>query len=180
MSVAGILVFSVVLLAALGGINLHVFRWARNAFGLGRRAQLILKGVLWASVAGMILGRVAGRFWPGAPSTSLIAVASTIELAVIISFAFLLVADLGLFLASVPERARRLRTRDVVPAAPEASAAPVVELAPAPVVTWRKSRRERGSAMATGYMRDDQPARPFRWAGPGADRWRARPFAAQG
>jgi predicted MPP superfamily phosphohydrolase len=132
MSVVGFVVFLVLLLTALGGINLHVFRWARNAFGLGRRAQLILKGVLWAAVAGMVLGRVAGRFWPGPASTGLIAVASTIELAVIISFAFLLLADLALFLAGLPERVRRLRSRDVAPAAPEASAAPVVELAPAP------------------------------------------------
>jgi predicted MPP superfamily phosphohydrolase len=74
----------------------------------------------------MILGRVAGRFWPGAPSTALIAVASTVELAVIISFAFLLLADLGLFLARLPARVRQLRSREVTP--PKAEL--VVEPAP--------------------------------------------------
>lgn len=139
MSVVGFVVFLVLLLAALGGINLHVFRWARNAFGLGRTGQVILKSVLWAAVAGMILGRVAGRFWPGGPSTALIAVASTVELAVIISFAFLLVADLGLFLLDLPARIRRLRTRDAAAVAPVA--VPAAELAPSSTPALTVPRR---------------------------------------
>jgi predicted MPP superfamily phosphohydrolase len=126
MSVVRFVVFLVLLLTALGGINLHVFRWARNAFALGRRAQLILKGVLWFAIGGMVLGRVAGRFWPGAVSTGITAVASTIELAVIICFAFLLVADLAVLLASLPERLRRWR-------APDVEAVPVVAEGPAPL-----------------------------------------------
>ncbi|HYJ09563.1 MAG TPA: metallophosphoesterase [Polyangiaceae bacterium] len=135
MSVIGFVVFLVLLLTALGGINLHVFRWARNAFGLGRAGQVILKSVLWAAVAGMILGRVAGRFWPGAPSTPLIAVASTVELAVIISFAFLLVADVGLLLLDLPARVRRLRTRDAAPVTSPAAPAAELATASAPALT---------------------------------------------
>jgi predicted MPP superfamily phosphohydrolase len=135
MSVVGFVVFLVLLLAALGGINLHVFRWARNAFGLGRRGQVIVRSVLWAAIAGMILGRVAGRFWPGPLSTALTAVASTVELAVIISFAFLLLADVGLLLLGLPARISRLRARDATPVATPAARAAEAASANAQVLT---------------------------------------------
>lgn len=119
--------FFVLLLAALGAINLNVFRWARNAFGLQQRGQRALKVLLWGSVAGMVLGRVAGRFWPGAFASGVIAVGSTVQLAVIISCAFLLVADVALLIRSLPERIRKVRAAAaaVVPEARVVAAGPV-------------------------------------------------------
>lgn len=143
MSVARFVVFLVVLALSLGAINVHVFRWARKVLGLQRRGQLILQGVLWLSIAGMVLGRVAGRFWPGSVTAGTIAVASTIQLAVIISFAFLLLVDAGLFLSTVPSRLRKLRAplpaSAIVPAVepavvvPEAGAPEVAPLPPVEV-----------------------------------------------
>jgi hypothetical protein len=109
MSVARFVIFIVVVTAALAAINVHVFRWARKVFGLQSRGQLILKGVLWASIAGVVLGRLAGRFWPGSLTTGLIAISSTIQLAVIISCDYLKVVDAALFVLALPARLRRLR-----------------------------------------------------------------------
>lgn len=93
MSAARVLVFVVLMLVVLGAINVQVFRWARNAFGLGVRAQQLLKAALVVSALGVVLGRFAGRFWPGAVTSGFVAVVSTVELAVIISGILLLMAD---------------------------------------------------------------------------------------
>jgi uncharacterized protein len=115
MSAARMLVFLVLLVAVLGGINAAVFRWARNAFKLGPGAQRGLKLVLVAAFAGMVLGRVAGRFWSGAALKFVIATASTVELAVVISGILLLMADGVRLLLSLPGR---FRSAPVVPASP--------------------------------------------------------------
>lgn len=132
MSVARFVVFAVLMLAVLTGINAQVFRWARNAFGLDTRAQRLLKTVLWLSIAGTVLGRVAGRFWPGSLVTGVIAVSYTVQLAVIISGILLMAVDLARLLSSLPGRLRRamaaLRKPDVLPAA--AAAAPVAAALP--------------------------------------------------
>jgi uncharacterized protein len=127
MSVARFVVFIVLMLVALIGINAQVFRWARNAFGLGQRGQRLLKTLLWVSIAGTVLGRVAGRFWPGALVTGVIAVSSTVQLAAIISGVLLMVADLVRLLSSLPARLGRalaaLRKPDVAPSPPPVSKA---------------------------------------------------------
>lgn len=106
MSVVRVLLFVVFMVVALAGINMVVFRWARNAFSLGRRGQRLLKTLLWVAIAGTVLGRVAGRFWPGTLATGAIAIGSTLELAAIISGVFLVVADVVRLLWSVPGRLR--------------------------------------------------------------------------
>ncbi|HEX2872583.1 MAG TPA: metallophosphoesterase [Polyangiaceae bacterium] len=125
------------MLLALGGINAQVFRWARNAFVLGPGARRGLKLVLGLSLAGMFLGRVAGRFWPGDLLGAIIAVTSTIQLMVIISGILLLVADGVRLVWGLPGRWRTAASlpADVsVPAAQVAAAptraatAPVAEL----------------------------------------------------
>jgi uncharacterized protein len=118
MSVARVVVFAVLMLGALAGINAQVFRWARNAFGLGVRGQQLLKTVLWLSVAGTVLGRVAGRFWPGSLTTGVIAVSSTVQLAAIISGALLMVADVVRLLSRVPKRLRQALAAWRLPDAP--------------------------------------------------------------
>ncbi len=107
MSVVGIVVFTVLMVAVLSAINAQVFRWARNAFALDDRKRRVLKWTLIASIAGMVLGRVAGRFWPGALATAVIAVGSTVQLAVIISGVLLLVADAALLLGVLLRRVRQ-------------------------------------------------------------------------
>ncbi len=122
MSAARMVVFVVLLLIVLGSINAQVFRWARKLFGLGPAAQRLLKGILVTALLGMVLGRVAGRFWPGPVTASFVAVVSTVELAVVITGILLLLVDLFSILARLPAR---LRHRAAVPAAPEtASPAP--------------------------------------------------------
>jgi uncharacterized protein len=107
MSAARFIVFVLFMLVLLGGINAYVFRWARNAFGMGKVGRRLLTLALGLSLLGMVLGRVAGRFWPGPVVGAFIACVSTIQLAVIISGALLLVADAGRFIASLPRRFRR-------------------------------------------------------------------------
>ncbi len=139
MSVAGFVLFLVLLLVILGGINAQVFRWARNAWGLERRGQRWLKALLVASLAAMILGRMAGRYWPGPLATGVIAVSSTVQLAVIISAALLLVADAVRFLSRVPARIRR-----VVRPAPEkveTAAEPAAALESTPIAPVEVPRR---------------------------------------
>ena len=139
MSAARIIVFVVLLLCVLGGINVQVFRWARNAFGLGQKAQRGLKLALVASLVGMVLGRVAGRFWAGALTAGVVAVSSTAELAVIISGILLLMVDAVRLLLGLPGRLREWRAASqsdvmvTVPAAPMTLAAeskPVVAEVP--------------------------------------------------
>jgi len=93
MSAARMLVFLVLMVTLLGAINAQVFRWARNSLELGARGRRVLKLVLVTSLVGMVLGRVAGRFWPGALTGGFVAVVSTVELAVVISGVLLLGAD---------------------------------------------------------------------------------------
>jgi predicted MPP superfamily phosphohydrolase len=104
MSVARLLVFVVLMLVVLGGINAQVFRWARNAFGLGPRPRLALKVFLGVSLMTMVLGRLAGRLWPGAFTSGAIAVASTAQLAVVISGLLLSLADLVRLVWQLPGR----------------------------------------------------------------------------
>ena len=126
MSAARMLVFFVLLLLALGGINAQVFRWARNAFALRPGAQGALRLVLGGAIAGMVLGRLAGRFWSGPGLKFIIASASTLELAVVISGILLLAADGGQLLLSLP---RRLRAR-LGPDAPKSVVVPGAGVAP--------------------------------------------------
>jgi uncharacterized protein len=132
MSAAFVLVFIVVMLAVLGGINAQVFRWARKAFRLGPRARRSLQAALAFAVLGMVLGRVAGRFWPGAVTTFVITVASVAELAIIISGILLLVADaLGLVLGLPARLRQRFAKAEPAPIVPTLQAVPAVAQAAA-------------------------------------------------
>lgn len=154
MSVAGFVLFAVVMVAVLAAINTHVFRWARNAFALDERGRRALKILLFASVAGMVLGRVAGRFWLSPVVSATVAVASTVQLAVIISGILLLLADAGLVAVrliqslqrvSAPRRAAAVAAESVELAAP-------VPVAPQPELPRRDflSQAVAGSAFLIG------------------------------
>ncbi|HYP88174.1 MAG TPA: metallophosphoesterase [Polyangiaceae bacterium] len=127
MSVARLVVFTFFMVGVLTGINVQVFRWARNAFGLGGLSGRVLKAALVLSVAGMVLGRVADRFWPNVLTHFIIAVASTVQLAAVISGILLLLADAVRFLWRLPGR---LRTRLSPSPPPAAESAPSVSVAP--------------------------------------------------
>jgi len=146
MSAARFLVFLVLVLAVLGGINAQVFRWARNAFRLGPSAQRGLKLVLVAALAGMVLGRVAGRFWPSAGLGFVIASASTVELAVIISGILLLMADGLRLLLGLPGR---WRSRPLVSVAPIAALASNAGIAPVALAAVPELPRRAFLAQAT-------------------------------
>lgn len=139
MSVTRLLIFIVLTFMVLGGLNFYVFRWARNAWALGGAAQRRLKLTLGVSLAGMVLGRVAGRFWAGSVVTAVVATASTVQLAVIISAVFLLLADLVFGVGAVLARLRAKPEPDRPhAAAPEAAPEAV---APAPSVPAAVPRR---------------------------------------
>jgi len=156
MSAARIIVFVVFMVVVLGGLNATVFRWARNAFRLGVGAQRALQGILVASVLGMVLGRVAGRVSSGAWVGSLVAVTSTLELAVIISAILLLVADGAGWLLGLANRLAR-RPIPLVGVAEPAAAIPAVARAvavePAPLELPRRAflaQATAGSAFLIG------------------------------
>jgi uncharacterized protein len=134
MSVARVVVFIVLMLVVLGGINAQVFRWARRAFGLGPRARRALQAALGFALLGMLLGRVAGRFWPGAVTTFVITVASVAELAFVISGVLLLFADAAGLLLGLPARlGKRLAKAQPAPSpvAPTLQAvSPALQVAP--------------------------------------------------
>jgi uncharacterized protein len=154
MSAARFFVFLVLLVAVLGGINAQVFRWARNAFRLGPQAQRALKLVLVAALAGMVLGRVAGRFWPGAALRFVIASSSTVELAVIISGILLLMADGLRLLLGLPSRWRSRFSAGVAPAVAATSNDSIAKeaVAPAPELPRRAflAQATAGSAFLIG------------------------------
>ena len=156
MSAGRFLVFFVLLLVALGGINLQVFRWARNGFQLGPRGRRRLKAVLWLSLAGTVLGRVAGRYWPGTLTTFVVASASTAELAVIISGILLLVVDAARALFGLPawlgRRLGRPSTKLATASAPAPESQPEPAL-PVPAALLRRTfltRAAAGSAFLIG------------------------------
>ncbi|RYZ08633.1 MAG: metallophosphoesterase [Myxococcales bacterium] len=119
MSGSRIFVFALFMVVVLGAINVQVFRWARNAFLLEKRAARLLKAVLIISVLGVVLGRVAVRFWPSAVTGGFVAVVSTIELAVIISGILLLLADAARLLWRLVGRFRH-RSETLPPPSPVA------------------------------------------------------------
>jgi uncharacterized protein len=142
MSVARVVVFIVLMLAVLGGINLQVFRWARNAFRLSVGQRRLLLAFLLVSLVTMVLGRLAGKFWPGAFTSALIATASTIQLAAVISGVLLLLADAARLVWQLPGRlAARRSARVVAPSPPLAPTASAVEVAPLEVAPLELPRR---------------------------------------
>ena len=130
MSVTRLLVFIVFSLLLLGGINVQVFRWARKAFRLGPAWLRSLRAIMAFALLGMVLGRVAGRFWPGPVTTFVISVASVLELMIAISGILLLVADAAGFVLGLPARLRR-RFAKPQPTTPPVLVAPALETAPA-------------------------------------------------
>jgi predicted MPP superfamily phosphohydrolase len=90
----GFVVFFVVLGSLLYLVNRHVLRWATRAFSLSGRARRALAWVLAFGLLGMLGGRLLSWVVAGPLVTTLVAVSSTLELAVLLSFALLLPADL--------------------------------------------------------------------------------------
>lgn len=129
MSAARIVVFAVLMLMLLSAINVQVFRWARNAFGLGARAQRLLQVVLIVAALGVVLGRVAVRFWPNPVTGAFVAVVSTAELSVIISGILLLMADAARILWRLVGRFRH--NPEILASAPESRSESVVAPSPA-------------------------------------------------
>jgi predicted MPP superfamily phosphohydrolase len=90
----GFAVFFVVLGSVLYLVNRHVLGWATRAFSLSPRARRAVSWVLGFALLGMLGGRLLSWVAASPLVTALVAVSSTFELAVLISFALLLPADL--------------------------------------------------------------------------------------
>jgi predicted MPP superfamily phosphohydrolase len=131
----GFVVFTVVLGLLLYALNRYVWRKLSEAFALSPRARRALAFGLGGSLLAMMLGRMVSRLLPITPVKWIVAISSSIELAVIITGVFLLVADGVRLLARL---AQRVAKRGVVEP-PAAISAPVespvevarVEAAPA-------------------------------------------------
>jgi len=123
----GFLVFFVLLGSVLYFVNRHVFGWASRAFSLSPLARRVLAGVLAFALLGMLGGRMLSWVVTGPALKALVAVSSTIELGVLLSFALLLPADLVRLGAWIKTRARRTKTPPS-PQAAEAAAAPSAPL----------------------------------------------------
>jgi len=136
MSAARFLIFILLTLTVLGGLNLHVLRWIKKAWRLSSAAQRGFKLAMWLSIAAMVLGRMAGSLIPRQLAMAVIATGSTVQLFVVISAAFLLLADLFFWLGGLAGRLRA-RFQPAQPggapvAAPPATATAESEAEPAP------------------------------------------------
>lgn len=161
----GFLVFIVVLGLLLYALNRYVWRSLANAFALSPRARRALAVGLGASLVAMMLGRVLSRIVPVTPIKWIVAISSSIELAVIISGVFLLLLDGARLLSRVVQRFVRrpaaeapavvtapVEARDVAASPADAQ---VVEVAPTPSVADvpRRAfltRAAAGAALAVG------------------------------
>jgi predicted MPP superfamily phosphohydrolase len=115
----GFLVFLLVLTGLLYLVNRYALHWATRAFGLSVGVRRALTWLLSLAVVGMFAGRLLSFVAPGAAVPVIVAVSSTIELAVLLSVALLLPAD-GLRL--VARLVARLRQRILPPKATPAAA----------------------------------------------------------
>jgi uncharacterized protein len=123
----------------LGGLNVYVFRRARQALRLGRRGRLGLIVLLVASALALGVGRALGADLGRSLAAGLAVFGSTVQLAVIISASFLLLVDLGRLLVRAVTRLVE-RFRPPSSASAEAVAASSGSL----------SRRRFGSQVLTG------------------------------
>ena len=111
----GFLVFLLVLTGLLYLVNRHALRWATRAFGLSVGVRRALTWLFSLAVVGMFAGRLLSFVAPGAAVPVIVAISSTIELAVLLSVALLLPVD-GLRL--VAHLVSRLRQRLAPPRTP--------------------------------------------------------------
>jgi uncharacterized protein len=110
--------------------NVHVFRWAAQAFALSRRSRRLFAAVLAASLVGMIVGRAADRIWSDAPVRALLVASSTVQLAVLVSVVFLLAGDLLLLLRRIAVAAQSAIRRAPAPSPPRIGSPALANPAP--------------------------------------------------
>jgi uncharacterized protein len=136
--------------------NVHVFRWAAQAFALSHRSRRLFAAVLAASLVGMIVGRAADRIWSDAPVRALLVASSTVQLAVLVSVVFLLAGDLLLLVRRIAVAAGRAISRARAPSpradSPPHSASSPASPSPAPELPRRTflGQAAAGSAFLIG------------------------------
>jgi predicted MPP superfamily phosphohydrolase len=111
----GFALFFIVLGLILYALNRYVWRWASDTFALSPRVRRGLAVALAVSLVAMMAGRMLSRAWPSAPLKWVVAVSSSIELAVIISGVLLLLVDA---VRLVGRAFAALRKRGMEPPAP--------------------------------------------------------------
>lgn len=115
--------FFTVVFGVLAVINLYAFRRVTRAFSLSHGTRRLLSVLMITSLLGMLLGRIADRIWTDAPVGVLLAVASTVQLAVLIGSVPLGVADLALLFPRLLGRFFGARSEDGTEVAPPPSGA---------------------------------------------------------
>jgi len=110
-------VFLVVLSAVLFAVNRRALRWFEASFGLSRRTVRVLAFVLGASVALVLVGRIASGVYPSLPMGGALRIGFIAQLAVLVSVILLLPFDLVLWLRRLQMRFRRGSASAVPPEA---------------------------------------------------------------
>jgi predicted MPP superfamily phosphohydrolase len=150
----GFVVFTVVLGLLLYALNRHVWRKLSEAFALSPRARRALAYGLGGSLLAMMLGRMVSRLLPITPVKWIVAISSSIELAVIITGVLLLVADGVRLLARLVQRVSTRRgVEPVAISAPAESARVEAPPASAALEVPRRSflaQAAAGTALAVG------------------------------
>jgi predicted MPP superfamily phosphohydrolase len=100
-------VFLVVLSALLYAVNRRALSWFETSFALGRRTVRALAVLLGASVALVVLGRIASLLFPNLPVSEALRVGFTVQLAVLVSMILLLPFDVALVVRRLSQRLRR-------------------------------------------------------------------------
>lgn len=136
-------VFLVVLSAVLYAVNRRALSWLEASFSLSRRAVRTLAVLLGASVAMVVLGRIASAVFPDLPVSGALRVGFTVQLAVLVSVILLLPFDLALWIRRLSLRFRRGGASTSVQEDPEQPLAsdpePTPTLAPTPQVVPRRA-----------------------------------------
>jgi uncharacterized protein len=145
-------VFFVVLFTLLGGINWYAYRRATQAFAFSTVARRTLASIFAVSILGMLFGRIADRVWAEAPVGPLLAVSSTLQLAILLSFVFLVLTDGARLVALLWGRFGRSRQAEApatLAPAPEISGATIAANVEQPRRTFL-SQAAAGSAFLIG------------------------------
>jgi len=137
------LVFALVMGLVLYAVNRRALRWFESTFALSRRSVRVLTVVLGASVALVLVGRIASILGPDLPVSGALRVGFIAQLAVLVSVILLLPLDLALWLRRSWQRLRRSSAPALSQAALASDAAPgQSDAAPAQSATHTTSAPE--------------------------------------
>lgn len=133
------IVFLVVLSAVLYVVNRRALRWLQTTFALSPRGVRVVAVVLGASLALVLLGRIAGAIFPGLPVAGALSVGFAVQLAALVSVILLLPFDAALAVERVVQRLRRPAASVPTTEAPANLAEPAQASTPEPQIVPRRA-----------------------------------------